>query len=269
MTDNPNTDGFSYLAHSRGNTPKDKFYLGVYRGSQSSGKLHSLSGKYGLGDETIGSFRTFAHANGAPDGNGGSGYDIFGWYQLIYCQCLYILKYANLDSQSAVGKGAVASALSRSYTGSTNDKGMNWGETAGTKPTKLFGIEDLWGNQRQFIDGLCCDNDYHIKTATEGFNDTGENYIDNDVLTYGVDAGYMRQFEITAFNGRINFGFLPVNTEGSETTYFCDYASLISNSIPVFGGQIGSESKAGIFNLEVSATKDTHNPSTNARLMYL
>jgi hypothetical protein len=263
MTDNPNASGYSYMAHKRGDTLKDKFYLGTYKGSLVSGKLRSLSGKSTpTAPNKMSEYRNYAHANGAPDGNGGSGYDQSAWYQLIYRQCMYILKYKNLNSQSAVGMGAT-SLLGNKVTGGTNTKGMDWGETTGEQQVKLFGIEDFWGNVWEWIDGFYCDNDFHILTATEGFNDAGTNYIDNDALVYGMDIGYMNQC-----GGDVNFGFLPADISGSATTYFCDQSMLYRDCIIRFGGMYNSHSEAGAFNLYFNSVSSA---SSNfvARLMYL
>ena len=109
MTDNPNDPNFEYMAHKRGSTDKDKFYLGVYMGYELDNKLRSLSDKTPVSNKSLNEFRTLAQANGAPNGNGGSGYDQHGFYQLVYLQASYLLKYKTLDSQTAVGKGAESS----------------------------------------------------------------------------------------------------------------------------------------------------------------
>jgi hypothetical protein len=267
MTDNPNAPGFSYMAFQRGNTPKDKFYLGAYKGSLISNKLRSLSGKQmpTLG-YTMNEYRTRARANGAPDGNGGSGYDLSGWYQLIYRQCMFILKYANLDSQSVIGMGATL-GINNVSTGRTNTRGMDWGETTGKEQMKLFGIEDFWGNAWEWVDGIYCNSSRIIKTATENFNDTGENYIESNSFPLH-DVGYMRQVETYISSYRINYGFLPVAVDGSSTTYFCDEANLLRECVPLFGGTRNSGTAAGAFNLNF-VSPSLESSSYVARLMYL
>jgi hypothetical protein len=268
MTDNPNADGFTYMAHKRGDTLKDKFYLGAYKGVVVSNKLRSLSGKqtpttfyYNLSQ-----CRTFAQANGAPDGNGGSGYDLSGWYQLIYRQCMYVLKYRNLNSQAAVGMGATVSPVNITI-GRTNTKGMDWGESTGNEHMKLFGIEDFWGNIYERIDGCYFDDSGIIRTATENFNDTGTGYLEVESLS-PKDTGYMSQVETYVDSKRINYGFLPVAVNGSDTTYFCDQANLLRECIPAFGGTRESGKAAGAFNTVFISPSST-NSSYGARLMYV
>jgi hypothetical protein len=152
-------------------------------------------------------------------------------------------------------------------TGRTNTRGMDWGETTGKEQMKLFGIEDFWGYAWERIDGFYCDSIAVIRTATENFNDTGENYIENESFPLN-DVGYMSQFEVSADANRINYGFLPVAVNGSATTYFCDEANLLRECSPLFGGTRDSGTAAGAFNLNF-IKPSTASSSYVARLMYL
>jgi hypothetical protein len=270
MTDNPNDPNFEYTAHKRGNTLKDKFYLGAYMSvlanlDSSTSKLWSLSNKMNLDSAKLAAQREYAHRKGAPDGNGGSGYDLSAWFQLIYRQCMYMLKYKNRDSQSTVGQGYVATNLPDQWSGvRTNDKGMDWGDTTtGNEPVKLFGLENFWGgNDWEWVDGIYCDS-YNVKTATENFNDTGESYPYADSWGIALDTGYMQQCE-----GHDRYGFLPVSANGSATTYFYDQVNCYENCVLTYGGKIGSSLAAGVFNFSfVSPTISS--VSIGNRLMYL
>jgi hypothetical protein len=265
MTENPNDANFEYMAHKRGNTLKDKFYLGAYKASEFSSKLHSLSGKTCANNKTIGDFRTLAQANGVPNGSGGSGYDQSGWYQLVYRQCMYVLKYKSLNSQSKVGRGFVDGNSAQKLTGSTATKGMDWGETTGKDHMKLFGLEDFWGNVYEWIDGYFSDSSRNIKTATENFNDTGSNYTARGVAaSSNVSWNYMNNCV-----GDTHSGFTPTSTSGSETTYFCDGVGLNASCLPSFGGRWSSASGAGAFTLRVSHSMLNADASVGARLMYV
>lgn len=267
MTDNPDDANFEYMAHKRGSTLKDKFYLGAYQGSEVSSKLRSLSGKTCAVSKTIGAFRTLAQANGASNGNGGSGYDQSGWYQLVYRQCMYVLKYKSLDSQSKVGRGFVDGDRydSQKATGGTETKGMDWGETTGKDHMKLFGIEDFWGNVWDWIDGYFSDSSLNIKTATENFNDTGSNYTARGVAaSANIPYIYMNNCV-----GNTHSGFTPTSTSGSGTTYFCDAASLAASSVPMFGGYWANGSAAGAFIMNVDYTAVDNAINVGARLMYV
>lgn len=265
MTDNPDDANFEYMAHKRGSTLKEKFYLGAYKGSEVSSKLRSLSGKTCANNKTIGAFRTLAQANGAPNGSGGSGYDQSGWYQLVYRQCMYVLKYKSLNSQSKVGRGFVDGNSAQKATGGTETKGMDWGETTGKDHMKLFGLEDFWGNVYEWIDGYYSDANRNIQTATQSFNDTGSGYTSRGTAaSANVSWNYM-----SACVGDTHSGFTPTVTSGSETTYFCDSARLNASYLPKFGGGWDDASGAGAFFLSVYYSATDANAYLGARLMYV
>ena len=258
MTDNPNADGYCYLAHTRGTTVKDVFYLGAYKGYVTSSKLRSLSGKTPTVNTTIGNFRTQAQANG-------SGYDQSAFNQLIFRQCMYLLKYKNLDSQTAVGYGYANGNSSSASTGGTNTKGMDYGETTGKLQMKLFGLEDFWGNVYEFIDGIFSDSSRNILTATENFNDTGSGYTNQGSSGFSSDtSGWMSKVQ-----GTSEKGFVLKEASGSETTYYSDYACVYSSRLAYFGGSWSSGASAGAFRLGVSPSASDSISDISARLMYL
>ena len=257
MTDNPNAEGYCYLAHTRGTTVKDVFYLGAYKGYVTSSKLRSLSGKTPTVNTTIGNFRTQAQANG-------SGYDQSAFNQLVFRQCMYLLKYKNLDSQTAVGQGYVGGSASIS-TGGTNTKGMDYGTTSQTQQMKLFGLEDFWGNVYEFIDGIFCDSSRNILTATENFNDTGSGYTNQGASGFSSDTGgYMSKVQ-----GTSEKGFVLKEKNGSATTYYSDYADVYASRLAYFGGDWSNGASAGAFDFDVYRSASGSSSYVSARLMYL
>lgn len=257
MTDDPDNADFEYLAHTRGSTRKEKFYLGAYKGNTISSKLRSLSGKTPTATQTIGTFRTQAQANGA-------GYEQSGFYQLMFRQAMYLLKYKNLNSQVAVGRGYVDGNSAAIATGGTNAKGMDFGETTGKLQMKLFGLEDFWGNVWEWIDGIVTTSTRNMLTATTGFNDTGSGYTDQGQGATADIGGYMNKPQ-----GSTKTGFLAKEVSGSETTYFCDSAYLCASCVACFGGNWGGASNAGAFRLYVIYAASVSVASIAARLMYL
>ena len=267
MTDDPNDPDFEYMAHKRGSTLKDKFYIGAYMGSEVSSKLRSLKGKTIANSKSLGAFRTLAQANGKSNGSGGSGYDQHGYYQLTYLIAMYCLKYKNLNSQSVIGRGFLNGNSAQKATGGTEAKGMDWGETTGKDHMKLFGIEDLWGNVWSWIDGLWYDSNHHIWTATENFNSDGSGYTDRGASGATANLGWGYSTKIV---GTTHGGFLTLNTSnGSETTYYCDRCKLNVSCLLALGGRWNNGSTAGVFCLDVSNGASATNESIGSRLMYL
>ena len=257
MTDDPDNPEFGYYAHKRGAVDKDVFYLGAYKGFVDSSKLRSWSDKMPTGNQTIGTFRTQAQANGA-------GYENSGFFQLTFRQVMYILKYKNLNSQTAVGRGFVDGNTAATTTGSTNTKGMDWGEGTGKQSMKLFGLEDFWGNLFEWIDGIITNSTRNILTATTSFNDTGSGYTDQGQGATANIGNYMNKPQ-----GTTETGFLAKEVTGSDSTYFCDYAYLTASCVAGFGGDWYYASAAGAFSLRVHHDASTAYASRGARLMFL
>lgn len=258
ITDAANKDGFSYMAHTRENEgDRDKLYIGAFLGSVASGKLRSLSGKQPTNNTTIGDFRTSAQANG-------DGYDQFAFYPMTLLQCLYLIKYKNLNSQAALGMGYVNSDdYMPKDTGATLDKGMDFGSSDAYTQMKFLGIEDFWGNLYQWIDGLVASGDGNALVATTGFNDDGNGYTDKGFVSQG-NGGYLK-----APQGTNDLGFMFHTGGGSSTTYFSDYAYFYAGCVPCFGGCFDGDAVAGAFRLSVDYDASGAYDGIGARLMFL
>lgn len=258
ITDAANKDGFSYMAHTRENEgDRDKLYIGAFLGSVAGDKLRSLSGKTPTNYETIGSFRTKAQANG-------QGYDQFAFYPMTLLQCLYLIKYKNLNSQAALGMGYVNSDdYMPKDTGATLDKGMDFGSSDAYTQMKFLGIEDFWGNLYQWVDGLVASGDGNALVATTGFNDDGNGYTDKGFVSEG-DGGYMKIPQ-----GTNDLGFMWHTGGGSTTTYFSDSAYFYAGCVPSFGGFFADVANAGAFPLSVVYYASDAYEDFGARLMFL
>lgn len=259
MTNRPNDSNFSYLAHTRGNVNKNYFYMGAYDGyfSETISLLYSISGKVPDGQITIGTFRTYAH-------NKGVGYEQQGFYQTLFIQCLYLLKYKNLNSQEALGMGYVGGSSAQT-SGYNNTNGMCYGTTSTLVPMKLFGIENFWGNIYKWLDGICTDVNYNILTATDNFNDSGSGYNSySSGIASGI-SGYMVKAQGSTEKGFV----LKSGSGGSSSTYYSDYAVLIASHVARFGGSWCSSLDAGAFALYLNNSASAAYTNVGARLMYL
>ena len=270
MTDDPDNSDFKYYAHTKKTARKEVFYLGAYKGwKDGSNKIRSLKDKAPTASQTIGIVRTQAQANG-------SGYEQSAFFQLTFRQVMYLLKYKNLDSQTTIGQGYVKSNHSAAInTGGSEAYGMDSEIIKRTNPSymtdqehhvKLFGLEDFWGNVYEWIDGLVTDSSRNVLTATGSYNDSGSGYDNNG--TAGSSSN------ITGFmskpNGTTELGFTIKESNGSETTYFSDYADLYAGYVAYFGGHWSHTTYAGAFHLGVSYAASRTSASTVAsRLMYL
>ena len=261
MTTEENKTGYSYMAHSYKGNACDKFYLGAYKGYVSGSNLYSTSGKTptrGTG-YTIGAFRRYAQ-------NKGTGYEQSAFFQLTYRQVMYLLKYKGQNAQIAVGRGFVDGNSDAHVTGGTNALGMDYGENTGTVQCSLFGLEDFWGSVYEFIDGIYSNSNRQISVADGNYNDTGSNYTDAGTSTFSSDiSGYMIKP-----NGTNLAGFTPaLQTYGSASTYFCDYAGVRTGRLACFGGGWNTGDLAGVFLLSGNRMASDVDTSYGARLMYM
>lgn len=267
LTNNPNDSNFEYRAHKRGSTQKNAFYLGAYDACQSlasgvSGStIGSISGKSPLVSPPLTQFINYAHLRG-------SGYEIMAFYQWTYVQCLYTLKYGNLNSQATFGLG-VTSASNSTNSGLLDDQGMNYGILAtGSNPVKLFGLENIWGNVYQWLSGLYSGtNTYTLFTTTDNF---GTN-TSVTAWEYNVSSGVTRDVSgyITKVQGTNDGGFIISASGGSSSMYFSDRGGLDSGDFPIVGGCWNDSDRAGVFLCYVSYSVSHSSPNIGSRLMFL
>lgn len=92
MTDQPNAEGFVYHAHYNGNKYVDKFYEGIYLSSVDNSSLNSHTNRTPLNNISLKDLIT-ALPQIRP-----TGYQILGYYQRLFWQIQYLLKYKNTDS---------------------------------------------------------------------------------------------------------------------------------------------------------------------------
>lgn len=236
---------------------KEKIYIGRYLGYELDGKLRSVKGYEPTGSKTIGDFRAIAQANGA-------GYSQLPYLATLAVQVLYLVQYANLDSQTALGRGWVDSPTGYAQTGGTDGKGMNYGETTGKLQMSLYGIEDFWGNKIQWLDGIVTDANNDILVSNGNFNDNGDGYtkhINTGAVKDG--GGYIKD----VLGGDIT-GFLNADKSGSSTTHYCDSGYIRPTRVASFGGGRSSASYAGAFLLLLGDAASYSSAATGARLYF-
>jgi len=268
-------EGFVCLAHMRGETKVPAIYVGAYKGSLLGGVLRSLSGKTPLNTKTHVEIRGYAQANG-------EGYEQFLFYQMQLLQILYVIFFKNLDGQTALGRGNVDASV-RMNTGARNTDGMFWGSTDGTKQIKFCGIEDFWGNQRDWIDGLWSTTSTtpprKLWIATDDFNVVpyqlvGETWVDaeprpENYKEYGTGFDVNKDGYVKDIHGTNETGFVTVNSGASETTHYCDYAYLQAGFLGNFGGFWTNAGTAGPFGLLLSCSPVYSNSRIGGRLTWI
>lgn len=255
-------DRFHYYAFTReAEGDVEKMYIGAFKGYvDADGKMRSIAN--GL-TPTVSISLNQSKAAAALTG---TNYNIFEYGQLVALQCLYLIKYGNLDCQAALGLGLVDADASVAV-GSTLDKGMYYGSTTdGTIQMKFAGIEDLWGNIAEWCDGF-----------TTGMDET------STYITYTTQYGNTQQTAITDIDGNtnVNYGFLSEiqgTTElgfsgsrftGSETTYYADVSGFSPSCVLDFGAGWAHGLHGGLFSLRAEGSADDTYPALGARLTHI
>ena len=255
---------FSYLPFTRNELGDcEKIYIGAYLGHIIDGKLRSAYTVVPTADQTIGQFRTAAQANG-------EGYEQYTFYQHTMLQCLYLIRYGNLNGQAALGRG-YTEAEEVEFAGTTFDKGMYFGSPEdGTVHVKFAGIEDFYGNVAPFVDGIYCNELYHIMTATKDFNDEAEGYIDRGAIAVNDQGGIIESIWADTALGFIPKTYVSEDemTENSFNENFSDFAGVSASCVAVVGGSLADGPYAGPFGLILELPAAEADSYIGARLSY-
>ena len=239
----------------------DYRYVGAFHGwVDGKGRLRSLPHKPPTSNKTIGEFRNHAK-------NMGVGWSQFDYYLLYAIQMLYITEYGHPDSQTHIGRGFVDSNSAITNTGGTLDKGNNtFGETTGKVQMSYRGIEDLWGNVRNWVDGFILNrpSQGNISVSNKGFNDSGTGYKTIG-STDSTSGGNIRQVR-----DETELGFMPKTIGGSYgNDGLYDYGRLGVGSNARFaccGSYWAIGSNAGAFYFGAGWAASTSSSDVGARL---
>ena len=204
----------------------DYCYMPIYTGSIVSNKLRSLSGKSPIHDCSGTSEISYAIANNQTD-------DTI-WYTETFSDrmlinMLLLLIGKSTDTQTIFGNGHYTGgngAGSNIASGTMNTKGLFYGTNGTWTGVKVFGMEHYWGNQWRRIAGWI--NSYGTQkikltygqsdgSIVDGYNTDGTGYIEIPNSTpNGSSGGYISKLLFG------NYGYIPVISNGSATTYCCD-----------------------------------------------
>lgn len=268
FTDDSKAQGFCFDAHRSGDTLKDVYYEGVYKGFVSGGKLYSTSNQYPSVNATLNTFRNYAKARGER-------YQLVDYSMLKFRQAAYLLVHQNLNSKQAIGTGWV-NMSSSAKTGTTNAWGFNSELIKESNPTYLTdgkhqvkgeGLEDPWGNIWEFIDGFL-KVDKRLLTGIGDYNDEAKGYRDCG----GVYPYTTQEALITSVAWDNERGFYPTNVSGyakdAGGKYFADgfWQTVGSNTILRSGGDWVDGACCGVFCLNAYYAASLANGNLGARL---
>lgn len=169
----------------------------------------------------------------------------------IHCfsaiQLLFIVEFANLDSQAMVGDGITQMSSSQNM-GGTDGLLYHTGRISGTNNQSAIQyrwIENLWGNILQFVDGIIANNTEILicNDFTKYSNSITNDYVDTHCAIPGTNNEFIKN------ESAYSDGYLfPKTIGGSSSTYVCDKMYYYSgNRAMTVGGYYNSSNFAGIF----------------------
>jgi hypothetical protein len=248
-------------------------------------KLASVSGVYPMVGLTRAEFRTLA-------ANRGAGWRQLDWTLFAAVQLLYLVEFQSFFSQAITGDGNTAT----SYAGSSGTQSDNGGSEAGksnsignasTNTTNgassasrgvawmsYRGIENIYGNEWNFVDGVIVNPDGSVGT------DAGDWWFTNNSSSFSdsVRTG-MTQITASAATGANyvsviaavdNFFIATSVSGGSSSTYLTDYhyGSTAADRVVFVGGGADNGSDAGLFFVDARNDASLRYRSVGARLAF-
>ena len=228
------------------------------------GRYHTSSDNYSMTDQLprVSLSRTTMSIYAKKIGSKFHLYDFATYCAIIW---LYIVEFADWDSQAKIGRGYVDGNSSAINSGGTDSMTYHTGRAAGTDgktAVQYRGIENLWGNVFQWVDG------FNINDTTAYYCTDPSEYGESSLTSYTIigtlpGEGYIKDLTVTD-NGLL----IPQTSGGSETTYIPDYSYSASGSrVLCVGGHWNHASRAGLLFFDASVGVANASHDNSARLM--
>lgn len=216
--------------------------------------------------------------------NLGTGYGCENFWSYSLLKLLYYVEYANLDSQTAIGKGIVDLASGTGYAGyltgcdsidsnvATSGTGTGTG-TDGKTSVAYRNWNDAWGNVWDFNVGYTAtDTAYNVLplTGTTATTIPGvlTDYTSSTTPSL-LTSGY---YKTTLFETPVSVAFLPGTSGASDDTYYADYYYAHipgKDNILLSGGLWNDGRKAGVGYLTSSSVASLSVRYYGSRLEFL
>lgn len=201
--------------------------------------------------------------------NMASGFQLYDFAAWCAVGLLYLVEFADWDSQKKMGQGIVNDADSHK-TGETDSMVYHTGRAAGTDgktAVQYRGIENPWGNVLEFVDGINFKNyaPYICTDPTKYADDITTNYT----IT-GVSLGGNGWTKGLGLSTNFPWAYLPNEVGGSGSTFIPDYVTHLSQGwqVLVVGGYYSDGSYAGLFRFGSNYTSLESNSTIGARLQF-
>ena len=243
-----------------GKGERDYVYVGRYHCNTS---YKSQAGSQPAANMTRAAARSSIH-------NLGSTYWQYDYAMYWTIMMLYLVEYANWNSQATIGYGCSPNNAKFNM-GATDGMVYHTGTTAANRTTygsvQYRHIEGLWDNVYDWCDGIRFSRStvYCIANPAS-FSDTSGG---TNVGTRSTSSGYISGWTNQTADG-FEYALYPNAVSGSETTYVCDYCDYDASGVVLrVGGYYGQVQDYGAFYLYGSNAASSASAGIGCRLQKL
>lgn len=230
----------------------DQIYVGKYQASMTGAKLDSKPGVLPTVNRSLTQFIADANARNV---GGVSGFMLWSVYQWAAIQWLYLVENATMDSQAKTGQGLVSASSAANV------------DASDVAQATYRGIVGLWGNVRQWIDGLkTTGGAIHVwdREGNKSWINTGRR------RTAAAGAIYPTTF-MDHSGPNYDFADMFIGDTGptsnsNATAPDSQYFNEDNESFPNVGGNWNNEARAGLWFVDCGNAASTSGVNIGARL---
>lgn len=243
-----------------GKGERDYVYVGRYHCNTS---YKSQAGSQPAASMTRAQARSNIH-------NLGSTYWQYDYAMYWTIMMLYLVEFANWNSQATIGYGCSPSNAKFNM-GATDNMVYHTGTSAASRTTygsvQYRHIEGLWDNVFDWCDGIrFSGSTVYCIANPASFSDTSGG---TNVGTRATSSGHISGWTNPTADG-FEYALYPNAVSGSETTYVCDYCYYVASGVVLFvGGGYGQDQYYGAFYLGGYYTASSADASIGCRLQKL
>lgn len=243
-----------------GKGERDYVYVGRYHCNTS---YKSQAGSQPAASMTRAAARSSIH-------NLGSTYWQYDYAMYWTIMMLYLVEYANWNSQATIGYGCSPSNAKFNM-GATDNMVYHTGTSAASRTTygsvQYRHIEGLWDNVYDWCDGIrFSGSTVYCIANPASFSDTSGG---TNVGTRATSSGWISGWTNPTADG-FEYALYPNAVSGSETTYVCDYCDYNASGVVLrVGGDYGQFQSHGAFFLYGYSTASYAGANIGCRLQKL
>ena len=232
-------------------------YIGRFHTSGDSTEVFSKSGVSPLVNTSQTDFRTYSKNKGT------------GWYMLDLAtwsalQMLYLVEFANFDSQTILGTGYDTGSLG-SCGGTTG--AQHHTIKASHAHNQYRWVEDPWSNCRDWIDGFIGSrSSVYVGLSNNSFDGTTSNLTQATGLVLPSN-GYITGY---GYSEETAWAFIPDTVGDSTSTFVPDYLLSYSSQSPAcVGGSYYFYQSDGLFYFNANFDASGASGDLGSRLIYI